>query len=264
MTSKKEKILKGVHKLRKSSKEGEREFYESLANDPKAKEKLQKYVTKWSDLYSLSFIEFLALFAAVAGIDTVLEKAAKHSEPLNIKESFLDQMKDFELSTDALESQMGTDEARKTLTSFIMALHFNVKALAHRNRTICDMVEQVRTRVERYEEIIFEAVSIDPSVITNAEIAEYISRWTSERNTVKLGKLSKAIVGKYPIGSRTVGLDDYRFMIAALEDIDGTVTVESVYEMNQLLKLITEGKDIGAAMQKHLYRRSKDARTSNA
>lgn len=263
MTSKKEKVLKEVNRLRLEAKKDERSFFESLANEPKSQEKLQQYVTTWAELYSLTFLELVTMFVIIAGAAPILREVAKHSDALNAKESFLNQMKEFEISTDFLENHLETDEARKTITSFFMALRFNIKALAHRNRTICDMLEQVRTRVEKHEEIIFEAISIDPSVVTNSEIAEYISRWTFERNETQLGKLSKAIVGKYPIGKRVVGLDDFRLMIAALEDIDGKVTPETVGEMNQLFNLMAEGTDPEAAIQKHLQRRKKDTRTSN-
>lgn len=261
MASKKETVLKEVNRLRQEAKQEERSFFESLATDPKSQEKLQQYVTTWAELYSLTFLEFVAMFAIVAGAIPILREAAKHSDPLDAKESFLNQMKEFEISTDFLENHLETHEARKTLASFFMALQFNVKALAYRNRTICDMLEQIRTRVNKHEEIIFEAISIDPSVISNSEIAEYISRWTLERDETNLGKLSKAIVGKYPIGKRTVGLDDFRLMIAALEDIDGKVTAETVGEMNQLFNLMAEGTDPEAAIQKHLQRRKKDTRT---
>ncbi|WP_417664780.1 hypothetical protein [Pseudidiomarina donghaiensis] len=263
MASKKNKILKEVNKLLKTFKQDERSFFESLATDPKANEKLQKYVTTWSELYSLSFLEFMAMFAVAAGAAPILEHAAQHSDPLDAKESFLKQIENFELSTEFLETHLETDEAQKFLASFIIALQFNIKALAHRNRTICDMLEQIRTGVTKHEEIIFEAISIDPSVITNSEIAEYISRWTFERNQIKLDHLSKAIVGDYPRGNRMVGLDDFRLMIAALEDIEGNASAESVYQMNQLLNLVAEGNDPLAAFQKHLQRRKKDTRTSN-
>lgn len=263
MTSKKNQLLKEVSKLLKTLKQDERSFFESLATHPEAKEKLQKYVTTWSELYSLSLLEFMAMFVVVAGAAPILQEVTKYTDPLDAKESFLKQIENFELSTEFLENHLDTDEAQKFLAGFIIALQFNLKALAHRNRSICDMLEQIRTRVTKHEEIIFEAISIDPSVITNSEIAEYISRWTFERSEIKLGKLSKAIVGKYPIGKRTVGLDDFRFMIAALEDIEGNASVESVYQMNQLLNLVAEGNDPLAAFQKHLQRRKKDTRTSN-
>lgn len=263
MSSKKEKILKEFIRLIQEGKRDERSFFEFLASDPKSQQKLQQYVTTWAELYSLTFLEVATMFAIIVGGASILQEAAQHSDALDAKESFLNQMKEFKISTESLENHLETDESRKILASFFMALQFNVKALAYRNRTICDMLEQIRTRVNKHEEIIFEAISIDPSVVTNSEIAEYISRWTFERNETQLGKLSKAIVGKYPIGKRTVGLDDFRLMIAALEDIDGKVTAETVGEMNQLFNLMAEGTDPEAAIQKHLQRRKKDTRTSN-
>lgn len=264
MTSKREKVLKEVNRLRQETNQDERSFFQLLANDPKAKQKLQKYVTTWSELYSLSFLEFMALFVVMVGAAPLIEKAAKHSDSLDAKETFLDQFDDFEISTEFLEKYLSKDEARQVVASFIIALHFNMAAKAHRNRSICEMLEQIRNRVEKHEEIIFEAISIDASVISNTEIAEFISRWTFERNETQLGKLSKAIVGKYPIGKRIKGLDDYRLMTTILEEIDGEVTSESVYEMNQLLNLIAEGKDLESAIQKHLQMRKKDTRMSNA
>ncbi|SDB37873.1 hypothetical protein SAMN02927930_01457 [Pseudidiomarina indica] len=194
----------------------------------------------------------------------MVEQSTENVDPLDAKMAFLERMKDFEFSTEILEQHMDKQEAEKKLATYLIALMFNMKAFAHRNRPINIMIEQIRNRVDDYEEIIFEAVSIDASVVSNPEIAEFISVWSFERNEEMLGKLSKAIVGKYPRGKRTVGLDDLRIMTAILEEVDGKVDVETVYEMSQLFNLIAEGKDLGAAIQKHLQTRKKDTRKSKA
>lgn len=264
MQGKKEKILRHTKKIRQQTLDVEREFKLLLRERNFSSEEMFEKLESWSELYSLSFNEFIAVLAVIGGMVPLIKKVAEQSEHLDAKISFFEQMKDFEFSTDVLEHHMTKHESEKILASFLIALMFNIKALAHRNRPINTMIEQIRDRVEGYEEIIFEAVSIDPSVVANPEIAEFLSLWAFERNEEMLLKLSKSIIGKYPRGKRTVGLDEFRLMTTVLEEVNGEVNAESVYQMNQLLNLIAEGKDLEAAIQKHLQMRKKDTRTSNA
>lgn len=261
---KRKAILRTVKEMREKTVQGERELYELLQEKKLSSENLMSHVETWSELYSLSFIQFITLLVLVSGLVPIVTKAAENSDLLDIKASFLEQMKDFELSTETLEKQMDKTEAEKILAGILLALSFNMKAYAHRNRPINTMIEQIRNRVDDYEEIIFEAVSIDASVVSNPEIAQFISAWTLQKNVDNLEKLSKAILGKHPRGKRTVGLDDFRMMTNVLEEIDGELDVETVYEVSQLFNLIAEGKDLGAAIQKHLQTRKKDTRKSKA
>src|SRR5690554_4386723 len=130
----------------------------------------------------------------------ILEQAAEHNTPLNIKYSFLSQILKHQPSTDFLVQFINEKEARKLAIQLFFALTYSMKALAHRNRPINTMLEQIREKVDDYEEIIFEAISIDASVVGNSEIAGFISRWVITGNSEMLTKLSKAIVGKYPRG----------------------------------------------------------------
>lgn len=257
-------LLKEIRGLQRQIQVAERDFQHAVATEVDAEERLEKSIVSWSELYSLPFIELLALYAVASDSLPTLEQAAEHSTPLDIKYSFLSQILEHQPSTDFLVQFISEKEARKLATQLFFALVYSMKALAHRNRPINMMLEQIREKVDSYEEIIFEAISIDASVVGNSEIAGFIARWVISGNKDKLGKLSKAIVGKYPRGKRTVGLDDYRFMVVILEELDVEATSEAIYEMNQYLGLIAEGEDLESAIKKHLQTRRKDTRTSNA
>ena len=155
---------------------------------------------------------------------------------------------------------MGEKQANKIILQLCFALNFNQQAIARRNRSINEMLEQIRDKVDDYEEIIFEAISVDKSVVTNFEVAEHISRWTICKETKLLKKLSKAIAGKYPRNSRMVALDEHRYMTAVLRDLSGEPTPQMVSEMNELLKTMAEGDDPIRQIRNHLDIRAKDTR----
>lgn len=262
MDARKLKVLKEVMDFYKQKTAEENEFYKLLSQDPDAQLEFRNLVTNWSEFYSLSFVEFLAIFIILSGATPLLAKANEEKSRLDNQLSFLDQMKNFEISTHHLQQFMSEEEASKLMMQLTFALNYNMKAFAHRNRPINTMLEQIREKVEDYEEIIFEAISIDPSVVSNSEIADFIARWTAERNEANLVKLSKAIVGKYPRGKRTVGLDNYRMMVSTLEELEGKISAEAIDEMNSFLNLIAEGEDLDSAIRKHLQTRKHDTRKS--
>lgn len=261
---KSKQILRQVNALLKQIKLSERDFQRAILSENDGLNKLEQRVASWSEFYSLSFLELLALFSYIAGAIPTLEKAASQKHSYEAKLTFLGEMQNFEPSIEHLTEFMDQNSAEKLAIQTFFALHYSMKALAHRNRPINTMLEQIRAKVDNYEDIIFEAISIDASVVGNSEIAGFIARWVISGNKDKLGKLSKAIVGKYPRGKRTVGLDDYRFMVVILEELDGEATSEAIYEMNQYLNLIAEGDDLESAIKKHLQTRKKDTRKSKA
>src|SRR5690606_36687297 len=119
---------------------------------------LLSHLGSWSELYSLSLIEFLALLVVVGGLYPMVEQSNENVDPLDAKMAFLERMKDFEFSTKVLEQHMDKQEAEKKLAAYLVALMFIMKAFAHRNRPIKTMIVQIRSRSDDYDEIIFEAV----------------------------------------------------------------------------------------------------------
>lgn len=263
MDEKEINILEQLHGLLKDGKEEERKFFDFLASNPEGRVKLESKLENWTELYSLTFLEFMTVFVVISGASSLIEQANQQESRADIQLAFLEQMESFDISLSSLNEALGEDEATAFMMQFVFALQHNMKAIARRNRSINTMLKQIRNRVDNYEEIIFEAISIDPSVVSNSEIADFIALWTINQNTERLTKLSKAIVGKYPIGKRTVGLDDMRMMIAVQGEVTGNLDAESVYEMSILFNLIAEGNDLEAAIRKHLQRRKHDTRTSN-
>src|SRR5690554_1803373 len=222
MDENKKQLLRQAHALLKQIKLSEKDFRYAALTEPDGLNKLEQRVASWSEFYSLSFLELLALFAYIAGALPTFEKTASQKHSYEAKLTFLGEMQGFKPSVEHLTEFVTKQEAEKLSIQVFFALQYSMKAFAHRNRPINTMLEQIREKVDDYEEIIFEAISVDPSVVGNSEIAGFIGRWFIAGNKDKLGKLSKAIVGKYPRGKRTVGLDNYRLMTSVLEEIDGT------------------------------------------
>ncbi|MEC7643685.1 MAG: hypothetical protein VX870_09345 [Pseudomonadota bacterium] len=242
--------------------QSERSEFNSLIekSDNKSAE-LTGAISPWSHWYSVSFDELLACIVCLGGLDGLFSNCEGKSKN-EVQENFLLSIESAELSVTNLADEVGNEMADMTMLQLCFALDFNQCAIARRNRSINEMLAQVRDKVDDYEEIIFEAISIDKSVVTNFEIAEHISRWTICNETKLLKKLSKAIAGKYPRNSRMVGLDDHRYMTAVLKDISGEPTPQMVNEMNQLLKTMAEGDDPIRQIRNHLDIRARDTRKS--
>lgn len=239
-----------------------KEILELLEKKPKGREKLYKMLTSWSHWYSLSNAEFTVISASVMGMGQILAESSQKGDRVDASLAFAEKITNFEPSLDEVKTAfgLGEEEAQRLMLQIIFANHYSQLALARRNRSLSVMLEQIRERVDDYIEIIFEAVSIDPSVVSNHEIASFIAQWTIANNHENLDKLGKAIAGKYPRGKRDQSLDKHRLMTAALAEFKGSVTPETIDDMNQLLKLLHEGEDPIEAIKYHLRIRKKDTR----
>jgi hypothetical protein len=178
------------------------------------------------------------------------------------RQSLLDQLPTLEVNLTKLDDSMTEDETAELLIQLLFAAHFSMLAIAQRNRTLNDMVAEVRAKAVDYEKVVFEAVSIDPTIIANPEIADVITHWTLKGDDRALDKLSRAIKGSYP-RKRADYANNLRTMMRMVEEIDGEVSVQSLVSVNELLSLVSEGDDIYSSLQKHLHTRRKDTRRLN-
>lgn len=256
------RLLQATSSLYELGQSQSSEIFELLETNAKGREKLNEMLTSWSHWYSLSSAEFAVISVRIMGMGSILAESSGQGDRVEASLAFSEKIPDFEPSLDDAKEMFGVGEeqAEKLVLQVIFANHYSQLALARRNRSLNVMLEQIRERVDDYIEIIFEAISIDPLVVSNYEIATFIAQWTIANDRENLDKLARAIAGKYPRGNRDKSLDKHRLMTTALEEFIGSVTPETVDDMNQLLKLLHEGEDPIEAIKYHLRIRKKDTR----
>ncbi|RUO39242.1 hypothetical protein CWE22_10855 [Pseudidiomarina aestuarii] len=240
------------------------EFFHLIDTDPDGRQIILDQLTSWSHWYSLSSAEFTSIAAGILGMASLFADGDLKGDKIEASLRFAEKAADFEGSLEDASKHFGEEIAQKLVFQVVFANYYSQLAVARRNRSINFMLEQIREEVDDYVEIIFEAVSIDPSVVSNYEIAQFISKWTVERNKINLDKLAKAILGKYPRGKREPSVDQHRFMTTVLEEFLGSVKPETVDQMNQLLGLLQEGEDPVEAIKYHLRIRKRDTRRTKA
>lgn len=256
------RLLQATSSLHELGQSQSSEIFELLETNAKGREKLNEMLTSWSHWYSLSAAEFAVISASIMGMGSILAESSGHGDRVEASLAFAEKIPNFQPSLDDAKEMFGVGEeqAQKLVLQVIFANHYSQLALARRNRSLNVMLEQIRERVDDYIEVIFEAVSIDPSAVSNPEIARFIAQWTVANDRKELDKLSKAILGKYPRGKREQNLDKHRLMTTALEEFTGSATPETIDDMNQLLKLLHEGEDPIEAIKYHMRIRKKDTR----
>ena len=235
-------------------------LYELQSGSPNAVKFLGR-VSAWAIWYSLSFQELVLLLIVVMGLADKFDRELGDDVDL-FRQSLLDEFPSLDVNLTKLNDSMTEDESAELLIQLILATHFTMLSISQRNRTLNDMVAEVRSKVDNYEKVIFEAVSIDPTIVANFEIADVISRWTLQGNDKALDNLSRAIKGSYP-RRRADYADNLRTMMRMIEEIEGEVSIKSLVSVNELLELVSEGDDIYSSLQKHLHTRRKDTRRLN-
>lgn len=262
MNDKLNRLLEATSSLYELGQSQSEEIFELIEKNAAGRERLNEMLSSWSHWYSLSSAEFTVITASIMGMGGILAESSDKGDRVDASLAFAEKIPDFEPSLDEAKEilGLGEEQAQKFVLQVIFANHYGQLALARRNRSINVMLEQIRERVDDYNEIVFEAVSIDPSVVSNLEVANLIAQWTVANDRENLDKLAKAVAGKYPRGKRDESLDKHRLMTTALEEFTGSVTPETVDDMNQLLKLLHEGEDPIEAIKYHLRIRKKDTR----
>ncbi|WP_258808451.1 hypothetical protein [Pseudidiomarina sp. CB1] len=261
MENLKAEYLKGVYSLLKEIKSDSDEIFHAIRNDPEARGKLFFKVSNWSHWYSLPFVNLCAFAANLSGLTEPLIEAFKDEDLLKARLSFLDKISGHKLEFEKPEESWSEEQTVQLFVQVLFAIHYSLSAIGQRNRSLNCMVDELKSGCEKPEEVIFEAVSIDPSIIANADVALHISRWTLEGNAEYFDRLSRTIKGTYP-AKRAQYANDLRIMAQVAEDLEDELTVKTMYEMNQLLNLIVEGEDPYEAIRKHLQTRKKDTRRS--
>lgn len=259
MNWQRKQLLEAIFSTLKSNNEESKHVFNELRRESQTVEDFLKKVSAWSVFYSLSFEELIIFLVVVSGLAQQLEQEKDDDEVDEFRLALFTRIPSLEVNLTKLDESMTDDDTVELMIQLLFATHFTMFAIAQRNRSLNEMLTEIREQVDGYESVIFEAVSIDPTVITNPEIAEILARWTLRGEGDHFDKLARALKGAYPAKRADYG-NNLRTMMRMLEDIDGEVTIQSLLSVNELLELVREGTDIYSSLQKHLHTRRKDAR----
>lgn len=261
MNWQRDNLTKSIFGTLKSNNQDAKDIFNELQSGSSSAERFMQRVSSWSVWYSLSFDELVLMLIVVSGLTS--EFAHDTEDDVDeFRQALLDKLPSLEVKLTKLNDSMTEDETAELLIQLIFAANFTMFAIAQRNRTLNDMIEEVRAKVDDYDKVIFEAISIDPTIVTNPEIADVITHWTLGGNQKAFDKLARAIKGSYP-RKRADYANNLRTMMQMIEEIEGEVSIQSLVSVNELLELVSEGDDIYSTLQKHLHTRRKDTRRLN-
>lgn len=253
-----EKLMRAIMGTLVSNNNESKEIFTELQSGSDTANRFLDKVSSWAVWYSLSFQDLVLFLVFVAGLTNEFDEELEDDVD-GFRQSLLDKIPNLEVNLTKLNESMSEEETGELLIQLIFAAHFTMFAIAQRNRTLNDMVAEIRATVDDYEKVVFEAVSIDPTIVTNPEVAGVIARWTLQGNDKAFDNLSRAIKGSYP-KRRADYANNLRTMMRMIEDIEGEVSIQSLVSVNELLELVSEGDDIYSSLQKHLQTRRKDTR----
>lgn len=261
MNWQRENLMKAIMGTLISNNDDAREIFDELQSGSEVANRFMGKVSSWAVWYSLSFQDLVLLLVVATGLADEFDRELEDDAD-EFRLSLLEKLPSLEVNLTKLNESMTEDETAELLIQLIFAAHFTMFAIAQWNRPLNDMMAEIRAKVDDYEKVIFEAVSIDPTIVTNPEIADVITRWTLLGNDRAFDNLSRAIKGSYP-RRRADYANNLRTMMQMIEEIEGKVSIQSLVSVNELLELVSEGDDIYSSLQKHLHTRRKDTRRLN-
>ncbi|WP_404398536.1 hypothetical protein [Idiomarina loihiensis] len=216
----------------------------------------EKLNIDWHHYYELSDKDFRRAFMEASGQERLKGKL-EYSERLKIfneLESALAAKDDVTLRSFLCHTN------HEELLAISIAARFNFEAVKKFQRTINDMLVEVRAKSEGYESLMFKAAKIDSMVISTDTFSG------EQRNRVLNGdmsfikKLSQAI-NPSTSDKRQRHTNTVRFLIYSLHKSSGKFpTVDELVSFNRKHEFVAEGEDIGEAFRYHLREYEKISR----
>lgn len=222
-------------------------------------EELASLLPSWAHLYDQSFIKLVAILIWFFEWQEPLEEANASCDAteswLNYSDQALAELDD-EIETLSASEEAALKESMPFLLTLIMAIKGNITALKQRHRTICDMMAELKTGGVKGDDSLFEAITIDRTVITCQTAAARIARAEATGDQKFMTRLDKALRGVKPKATDREH-DDFRYMLEALNDGMGSeqLTAAKVEEiLCHELELYTSDFE---SLKKMLQKRSK-------
>jgi hypothetical protein len=203
------RLIKQIPELRKQEKD-----FESAVKSA-SKEKLKVILTEdlpWASMYELSYVECLAWLTFALGIGERVITAAKAADP---QEEIL---RDIEAADDSMASDDHHEAfSIADIAGLLTVAQRNVLSIMFFKRSVCALVAESRDRGPEADDSLFNAIRIDPTVITCETAARRISEATWLGDKRFLIRLRSALKG--PQKRHWEGYQDLRYSLVVLREM---------------------------------------------
>ncbi len=169
-------------------------------------EKLSKHIEPWADLYELSFDTLLSTYFTVLGLGDLIEGTGKASDPHEYWLNFL------ESGAESLASPENLEAIFPEFLMLFQAVRGSLSAAKQYHVTMDVLLEQAEAGDD---EALFNAVTVDRSVLANSVVAKRIARAEVASDEKFMDKLSKAVKRSRPRRPNQE-YDDLRYMMKIL------------------------------------------------
>lgn len=191
--------------------------FESLSDSAKSAKNLNDLIVPWGAWYELSLSQHLAAFLLCMGFKDWLIDVRESEDPVGEFICMLSELDDIEFDqwADNLDQ-----EEKRIFTSLVLAMQGQIEAVSQYSMPMSELVKRAG---EGDHEALFQAVTIDRSVVNSSPVAKQICLAQVLSDESFMNRLSKAITRTKP-ARPDKKLDDMRFMLEALVEgvgIDG-------------------------------------------
>ena len=227
------------------------EGFSELVKIARENDKIDTLIIPWAHLYEIPYPQCLAIFLVCIGLDDSISEAAKAEDPQEAALSFAEtELENTELPDDFDE------EDKQIFTAMLMVLTGNVEAIKRFSLPMSELISRVG---KGDDEALFQAITIDRSVVACSPINKRICIAQLKGDESFMDRLSKAITRTKPARPK-VELDDFRYMMEAMADGVGleqfkTTQIEDILQHD--LGLYTNDSDYSLrALRKLIQKRN--------
>ncbi|TAJ91386.1 MAG: hypothetical protein EPO31_14350 [Gammaproteobacteria bacterium] len=205
----------------------------------------------WAYFYELPFLPFTVLLLRCLEVDRI-EEFGKELDPNEAAIAWLETEPESPLDFMALSM-----EEKGITLSLCMACLYNFESIRQYHFSINELIEKVR---EGNAEALFQAVSIDPVVLSCPTVAKHMAFATMRQDWDFYHQLSKAITKTRPRRPKE-DLDDARMAALILDQAAGlnNLSYEQITDVlvDTLQVFSADGLDPFSAVKKFIQRRQK-------
>jgi len=198
--------------------------------DQLAKERAEQFTKifeltpPWSSWYDLPWIKSLAFFLYITGLDIIIAKAVKSTDPQQAVIELLDNADEYDLDIDTL-----SEEEACVFFSLYFSFVGQLSSISMFDRPMSVLVEQAKNGDD---EALFSAVLVDRAVLSSTRITKRIQKANFYNDNSFFDSLAKSITRTRP-RRPDKELDDVRFILEALDESVGLdkITEENLYNL---------------------------------
>jgi len=174
----------------------------------------------WADAYSMSMLEMLACLIVLAGLTEKIQEIPKDNFVFDAIQ---------EMDIDLIDLGKGIEYSKYTFTALSVALAKSLHAIQLYGRSLNTMLRQI---VDGDEILLFEAVKVDSTFVSNPEVARFLAIAELKGDSGFKTKLTNAMKGDP--NARRHAMTPFRFAIHCLEEV-GQLEEMSEEQKHQLL-----------------------------